>query len=701
MSDKFIYVNKKWKNNITEFVSYSDRIALLKFKIDHTKTLTIIQVYAPTSTHTDDEIEEFYDLLNRACDEHRGTWMMVIGDFNAKIGSRLPSDNQSILGPHGLGSRNERGKRLIQFASNQNFNINNTFFYKKPQRRWTWFSPDGSTKNEIDFSLSSTRQIITNVEVLNNFKFSSDHRPLRITIQLNQKIQRARMIKNSIKKLDKLTLIANKERFVLELKNSFQTLNLDSEDVEIQYNNISKCIKTASQNIKTVKYKTKKLSPSTLKMIDDRQKLNIHTPEYKAIDREVKRKIRTDIRNYNTQLIKTTLEKNQSLRIAIRGTEKGKVAISNLKDKFGIKQTDKEKILNICTEYYTCLYAADNITQTHTNTYSYSESIPLITGHEVHQALLSMKYSKTPGEDGITTEALKIGEPILLPHITNLFNTILKTGTLPENFCHSNIIILHKKGDKSDLANYRPISLVSHLYKAFIKVLENRISGKLDQQQPAEQAGFRRGLSTTDHLHTLNQIIEKYSEFNLPLYIAFIDYSKAFDSLTHSSIFTALHNQDIHPTYINLLQNIYFKSTAAIKLHKLGQSFPISKGVKQGDPLSPKLFTATLEEVFKKLSACWSTKGVVVGEKRLTNLRFADDIVLFSSSASELGGMINELSGASLEVGLKMNMSKTKLMTNSIKYRLEVDGAEIEYVHEYIYLGQIVSFQARQEREVI
>ncbi|XP_050561583.1 uncharacterized protein LOC126912619 [Spodoptera frugiperda] len=417
-------IHKKWKNNIIEFISYSDRIALLKFKIDHTKTLTIIQVYAPTSTHTDDEIEEFYDLLNRACDEHRGTWMMVIGDFNAKIGSALPSDNYNILGPHGIGHRNDRGTRLIQFASSQNLNINNTFFYKKPHRRWTWFSPDGHTKNEIDFSLSSTKQIVTNIEVLNNFKFSSDHRPLRITLSFNAKIRRIRMIQNSIKRIDKSTLIANKEYFLLELKNSFQTLHLDTEDVETQYRNISKCIQAASRNIKTARTKTKKLSPSTIKLIEERQKLNIHTPEYKSKDKEVKRKIRTDIRNYNTQ------------------------------------------------------------------------------------------------------------------------------------------------------------------------------------------------------------------------------------------------------------------------------------GVKQGDPLSPKLFTATLEEVFKKLAACWSTRGVVVGEKRLTNLRFADDIVLFSSSASELGGMINELSRASLEVGLKMNMSKTKLMTNSIKYRLEVDGAEMEYVHEYIYLGQLVSFQARQEREV-
>lgn len=68
----------------------------------------------------------------------------------------------------------------------------------------------------------------------------------------------------------------------------------------------------------------------------------------------------------------------------------------------------------------------------------------------------------------------------------------------------------------------------------------------------------------------------------------------------------------------------------------------------------------------------------------LTNFCFADDIVLLSSSAAELGSMtINEL-----EVGLKLNTSKTKLMTNSIEYWLPVDGAEMGYIQEYIYLGQ-------------
>lgn len=312
-----------------------------------------------------------------------------------------------------------------------------------------------------------------------------------------------------------------------------------------------------------------------------------------------------------------------------------------------------------------------------------------------------MKYNKSPGEDGITTEALKIGESSLLPHITNLFNSILKTGCFPNNFCHSTIVLLHKKGDKSDIGNYRPISLISHLYKAFIKVIENRISANLDLHQPPEQAGFRRGLSTTDHLHSLNQIIEKHHEFRLPLYTAFVDYSKAFDSLTHSSLFNALIKQNINPTYVHILQNIYRNSTAAVKVNTIGPSFHITKGVKQGDPLSPKLFTATLEEVFRELASDWEEKGISVGgNKRLTNLRFADDIVLFSSSASELEEMLQDLNEASLKVGLSMNMSKTKLMTNNIEQRICIGDVEIEYVHEYVYLGQIVSFQARQDKEV-
>ena len=81
--------------------------------------------------------------------------------------------------------------------------------------------------------------------------------------------------------------------------------------------------------------------------------------------------------------------------------------------------------------------------------------------------------------------------------------------------------------------------------------------------------------------------------------MAFVDYTKAFDSVKHSAIFN-LQNQELQHTYINILRVIYSYSTANIKLNFTGQNFKIDKGLKQGDPLSRKLFTSTLEEVMKK-----------------------------------------------------------------------------------------------------
>lgn len=356
--------------------------------------------------------------------------------------------------------------------------------------------------------------------------------------------------------------------------------------------------------------------------------------------------------------------------------------------------------MSICTDFYRSLYFDSNNNIQPTD-YCYSDfDIPLVTQQEVSTAIKSLKYNKSPGNDGVTTEALKLGKLSLRPHLTNLFNTMLRTGKVPLTFCHSNIILLHKKGDRKDINNYRPISLISNIYTIFIKIILTRITQELDSHQPPEQAGFRTKFSTTDHMQAVNQIIQKVSEFNKELYIAFVDYTKAFDNLTHNSIFSALSQQNIHPTYIKLLQIIYNHSTANVKLQSLGPSFSILKGVKQGDPLSPKLFTSALQKVFKNLESSWTTKGIDVGGIRLTNLRFADDIVLFADTSAELEIMLKDLSAASLEIGLKMNRSKTKVMTNSTQDMITVDGELIEYVDEYIYLGQIVSFQDRQGKEV-
>ena len=123
----------------------------------------------------------------------------------------------------------------------------------------------------------------------------------------------------------------------------------------------------------------------------------------------------------------------------------------------------------------------------------------------------------------------------------------------------------------------------------------------LDENQPHEQAGFRKKYFTVDHLQALNQVIEKSEEYQLPPVIGFIDYEKAFDSIEHFSIFEALRKINVNETYVKILESIYKGATARVHLdNHVSEPFAIERGVRQGDPISPKLFTAVIEEVFKK-----------------------------------------------------------------------------------------------------
>ena len=95
----------------------------------------------------------------------------------------------------------------------------------------------------------------------------------------------------------------------------------------------------------------------------------------------------------------------------------------------------------------------------------------------------------------------------------------------------SEVILLFKKGDIANIENYGPISLLSIFYKLLTTIILNRLTNKFDFYQPVEQAGFRKGYSMTDHLQVVHTLIEKTTEYNILLHMAFIDYHKAFDSI--------------------------------------------------------------------------------------------------------------------------------------------------------------------------
>ena len=175
---------------------------------------------------------------------------------------------------------------------------------------------------------------------------------------------------------------------------------------------------------------------------------------------------------------------------------------------------------------------------------------------------------------------------------------------------------------------------------------------------------------------------------------------KAFDSIEIPAVLQALVEQGVDITYINTIKDIYSKGTATIQLHSESNKINIHRGVRQGDTMSPKLFNAALEAIVRKLD--WEDKGININGEKLSHLRLADDIVIFSERPGDLEYMLQDLNNAINRVGLKINMKKTKTMfiRFCIKKQIYIHQTEIEEVKEYIYLGQLIRMDHKQYDEV-
>lgn len=233
--------------------------------------------------------------------------------------------------------------------------------------------------------------------------------------------------------------------------------------------------------------------------------------------------------------------------------------MTELQNTSGTIITHRRDLMMIATKFYKNLYTNKNMIEKTRKMSNNNEPVPSFIVSEIRLSMEKLKMGKSPGSDGVTNEMIKAGKEKLV----KLFNLILHKKEIPKSWTSSEIVLLYKKGDPKLITSYRPISLISCLYKVFASTLLRRITKTIDENQPIEQAGFMKNYSTVDHMHTLKLIIEKYKGHVLPLYIAFIDFSKAFDSISHNSIWNALTEQGIDQDYIELIKIIYAKSTAS------------------------------------------------------------------------------------------------------------------------------------------
>lgn len=323
---------------------------------------------------------------------------------------------------------------------------------------------------------------------------------------------------------------------------------------------------------------------------------------------------------------------------------------------------------------------------------------------EVEYAIKTSKSRKATGPDNIPIEFLKALDDRNLTQLTIMLNKIYETGEIPKDWLKSVFIPLPKKNNPKSCDEYRLISLMSHTLKVLLRIIQQRIYRKCEEQLDETQFGFREGLGTREALFAITVMLQKCREYNKDVYVCFIDFQKAFDKVQHDKLIENLKSIKLDPSDIQLIKNIYYNQTAVVRVGDIEtDEVEIQKGVRQGCVLSPQLFNLYSQFVFQK-ALYERPEGVNIGGTLINNLRFADDTAIMAESAEDLQTLLEGVSRECEEVGLAINTQKTKMMVISknpnINPILTVNGNRIEQVQKYKYLGSTINSEMDPDQEI-
>ena len=209
-----------------------------------------------------------------------------------------------------------------------------------------------------------------------------------------------------------------------------------------------------------------------------------------------------------------------------------------------------------------------------------------------------------------------------------------------------------------------------------------------------EQAGFRKGRGTTDQIFILRNIIEQCVEWQAPLYINFIDFEKAFDSIHRETLWKIMELYGVPSKILSTIQKLYENNEICVINNGLQSDWVrIESGVKQGCGMSGFLFLLVLDWVMRNSAEVNNTGLRWKFMSKLEDLDFADDIALLSSKFSDLQDKTTAIKEWAEKAGLKINAGKTKTMRMNVKVdrHVKIDGKDLEDVPDFTYLGSKVT----------
>ena len=281
----------------------------------------------------------------------------------------------------------------------------------------------------------------------------------------------------------------------------------------------------------------------------------------------------------------------------------------------------------------------------------------------VQAAIMKLKNGKAIGPDNVPGEFLKFGGTQLQDAMLKLFCKIKTVETIPSDWYEGYVKPLFKEGNHEILSNYRGITISSVAYKVLVSIIERQTMTFLEDKNILGecQGAFRKNRRCEDQIYSLKGMCTIRKKNKKNTFLAFLDVSKAFDTLDRTQLFNHIWDKGIQGKAWRLVKMLYQKVDNKVVFGKFeSDAYEVLNGVKQGCIMSPCLFNLAMADLERMLHQC---NGIEIGDRTVHGLFYADDIVLMANTDQELLHMLQKAHEFAQLWGLRFNSKNPKYLS--------------------------------------
>ena len=644
--------------------------------------IRLIIIYAPNRDEPN-----FFEIIQNKIESSNQDYNIICGDFNIALDPKLDCFNYVSV-------NNPKARDKLLQLMNMNNLIDVYRQYYPTRRRYTWRRTNPIKQARLDYFIISETMadIIDKCKI--NSSYRSDHSIIEIDIILSNFVRnrgRWQMNTSLLKDSKYLTIINSAiEDEVNFYSNSNSPSNLDDtinghytidHDILLEMV-IMRCRKETISYSRKCKNKEKAIERNLIKLIENLEKSNTDSSKLDQTKRQLEQ-IREEYIKGSIVRSRTTwlneFEKPTKFYLNLENRKYVEKTIKRIEKSSGEILLDQKEILQEIKAFYEKLFSNhDNISDIQNFDAVFAgldikklndkQKISLeedLSEHELTSTLKQMKNFKTPGICGFPAEFFKVFWKRLKSIIFGTFQHCFNKGILPITLRQSLIICL-PKGNKPRqyLKNWRPLSMLSVLYKLLSGALANRLKKTLFSIISETQSGFIEGRFIGDTTRLIYDVMHHTEQKKLSAMLMCIDFEKAFDSISWKFLVKTLQTFNFGKKFIRWIKILNTEITATvIQCGTLSERFAIERGCRQGDPISPYLFLLPVELLCLLIKHNPNIKGIKINGLEIKLVQFADDTSLvLDGSALSLQSALNTLEIFGSISGLKMNTEKTKIV---------------------------------------